>query len=117
MLSAHLLFFMEKIYDFMHFERISPFKMHKIIYFPTLPNIFRPVTQNTLIFYLASFGYFSYRQAQASVLEGVSKLHKLGVKTKRPEDYFAEMAKTDDHMKKVKKYFFLNKTLIFLYVE
>ena len=43
----------------------------------------------------------SYRQAQATVLQGVSKLHHLGVKTKRPEDYFAEMAKTDDHMKKV----------------
>ena len=40
-----------------------PFKMHKIIYFfqknikkkyvPTLPKIFRPVTLNTLNFYLA----------------------------------------------------------------
>ena len=51
---------------------------------------------------MTSIEFFSYRQAQASVLEGVSKLHKLGIKTKRPEDYFAEMAKTDDHMKKVK---------------
>ena len=45
----------------------------------------------------------SYRQAQATVLQGVSKLHKLGIKTKRPEDYFAEMAKSDDHMKKVSR--------------
>lgn len=44
---------------------------------------------------------FSYRQAQASVLEAIPQLHKLGVKTKRPEDYFAEMAKTDAHMKRV----------------
>ncbi|KAJ8311049.1 hypothetical protein KUTeg_011399, partial [Tegillarca granosa] len=26
-------------------------------------------------------------------------LHKLGIPTKRPEDYYAQMAKTDDHMK------------------
>lgn len=44
-----------------------------------------------------------YRQAQASVLEGIPRLHKLGVKTKRPEDYFAEMAKSDDHMKRVRE--------------
>lgn len=44
-----------------------------------------------------------YRQAQASVLVGLTKLHKLGIKTKRPEDYFAEMAKTDVHMKKVRE--------------
>jgi len=43
----------------------------------------------------------SYRQAQASVLLGIPKLHKLGIKTKRPDDFFAEMAKTDAHMKKV----------------
>jgi len=45
--------------------------------------------------------FSSYRQAQATVLEAVPRLHKLGIKTKRPEDYFAEMAKTDSHMKKV----------------
>lgn len=43
-----------------------------------------------------------YRQAQASVLEAVPKLHKLKVKTKRPEDYFAQMAKSDEHMKRVR---------------
>jgi len=43
-----------------------------------------------------------YRQAQASVLEGLAKLAKLSIPTKRPEDYFAEMAKSDEHMKKVR---------------
>lgn len=42
-----------------------------------------------------------YRQAQATVLEGFSKLEELGLPTVRPSDYFAEMAKSDDHMQKV----------------
>ncbi|KAL3867886.1 hypothetical protein ACJMK2_040732 [Sinanodonta woodiana] len=44
-----------------------------------------------------------YRQAQTTALEGLAKLHKLRIKTRRPEDYFAEMAKSDDHMKKVRE--------------
>ncbi|ESO88345.1 hypothetical protein LOTGIDRAFT_126319 [Lottia gigantea] len=44
-----------------------------------------------------------YRQAQSAVLEALPKLHKVGLKTKRPEDYFAEMAKSDDHMKRVRE--------------
>ncbi|XP_021365970.1 probable rRNA-processing protein EBP2 [Mizuhopecten yessoensis] len=44
-----------------------------------------------------------YRQAQATVLQGIQQLQKLGVKTKRPEDYFAQMAKSDDHMKMVRQ--------------
>lgn len=44
-----------------------------------------------------------HRQAQAAVAEGIKKLHALGVATKRPDDYFAEMAKTDEHMQKVRK--------------
>jgi len=43
-----------------------------------------------------------YRQAQATVLEGLKKLASLNIPTKRPEDYFAEMAKSDVHMKKVR---------------
>lgn len=43
-----------------------------------------------------------YRQAQAAVAEGIAKLHALGVPTKRPDDYFAEMAKSDEHMQKVR---------------
>jgi hypothetical protein len=31
------------------------------------------------------------------------RLKGFGVLTKRPEDYFAEMSKTDDHMKKVRE--------------
>lgn len=44
---------------------------------------------------------YSYRQAQATVLEALPLLNRLGVATKRPDDYFAEMAKTDQHMQKV----------------
>lgn len=32
---------------------------------------------------------------------GLKKLEELGIPTHRPEDYFAEMVKTDDHMRKV----------------
>lgn len=44
-----------------------------------------------------------HRQAQAAVVEGIKRLHDLGVVTKRPDDYFAEMAKTDDHMQRIRK--------------
>nr|CAG4643489.1 EOG090X0D84 [Ilyocryptus agilis] len=44
-----------------------------------------------------------YRQAQVAVIEGLARLKALGVPTKRPEDYFAQMAKSDDHMLKVKR--------------
>ncbi|KAG0725019.1 putative rRNA-processing protein EBP2 [Chionoecetes opilio] len=44
-----------------------------------------------------------YRQAQAAVLEGYRKLEDIGLPTVRPSDYFAEMAKSDDHMQKVRK--------------
>ncbi|KAI8773449.1 rRNA-processing protein EBP2 [Biomphalaria glabrata] len=43
-----------------------------------------------------------YRQAQATVLEGLAILRKLSIPTRRPDDYFAEMAKSDEHMKKVR---------------
>jgi len=42
-----------------------------------------------------------YRQGQEAVLKALPRLKELSVPTKRPEDYFAEMAKSDDHMKKV----------------
>lgn len=41
-----------------------------------------------------------YRQAQATVLEGYKKLEELDLPTVRPADYFAEMAKSDEHMQK-----------------
>lgn len=44
-----------------------------------------------------------YRQAQASVLEALPKLHAAGISTKRPDDYFAQMAKTDEHMQRVRQ--------------
>lgn len=43
-----------------------------------------------------------HRQAQTAVIEGIKRLHELGFKTKRPDDYFAEMSKTDEHMQKVR---------------
>lgn len=47
--------------------------------------------------------FIFYRQGQASVIEAMQRLHKAGVITKRPDDYFAEMAKSDDHMVKVRQ--------------
>jgi len=43
-----------------------------------------------------------YCQAQIAAKEALSKLRNLGVPTERPEDYFAEMLKTDAHMQKVR---------------
>jgi rRNA-processing protein EBP2 len=45
-----------------------------------------------------------YRQAQTAIKDGIKKLIELGIPTKRPDDYFAEMAKTDDHMQKIRKH-------------
>ena len=42
-----------------------------------------------------------HRQAQAAVLRGIAQLKECGIRTKRPDDYFAEMAKSDEHMHKV----------------
>ncbi|CAN0552646.1 unnamed protein product, partial [Ectocarpus sp. 8 AP-2014] len=43
-----------------------------------------------------------YRQAQAAVLEAIPRLHSMNIRTKRPVDYFAQMAKTDEHMNKIR---------------
>ncbi|XP_014276040.1 probable rRNA-processing protein EBP2 homolog [Halyomorpha halys] len=43
-----------------------------------------------------------YRQAQNAALKVLPKLKQLGLRTERPGDYFAEMAKSDQHMQKVK---------------
>ncbi|VDP89483.1 unnamed protein product [Echinostoma caproni] len=43
--------------------------------------------------------YF-YRIGQAAVLKAIPQMHALGVPTKRPADYFAEMVKSDEHMDK-----------------
>ena len=42
-------------------------------------------------------------QAQSAVIEGLQKLHDLNIPTERPVDYYAEMAKSDQHMKKIKE--------------
>jgi rRNA-processing protein EBP2 len=44
-----------------------------------------------------------YKQAQQAVITALEMLHSQGVKTKRPDDYFAQMAKSDDHMKRMKQ--------------
>jgi rRNA-processing protein EBP2 len=44
------------------------------------------------------------KQAELAVADSLPKLEKLKIKTKRPEDYFAEMAKSDEHMKRVREH-------------
>lgn len=44
-----------------------------------------------------------HRQAQAAVMEALPRIKSMGLATKRPDDYFAEMAKTDEHMQKVRQ--------------
>lgn len=44
-----------------------------------------------------------YCQAQVSAREALSKLSEMNVPTERPDDYFAEMAKTDVHMSKIRQ--------------
>ncbi|XP_061739643.1 probable rRNA-processing protein EBP2 [Nerophis ophidion] len=46
---------------------------------------------------------FFYRQAQATVLAALPLLKKHNISTKRPNDYFAEMAKSDQQMQKIRK--------------
>mmetsp|Transcript_10707 Transcript_10707/g.30431 ORF Transcript_10707/g.30431 Transcript_10707/m.30431 type:complete len:306 (-) Transcript_10707:35-952(-) len=45
---------------------------------------------------------FFYERALESANQVVKKLKKLGVPVKRPHDYYAEMVKSDEHMKKVR---------------
>jgi len=44
-----------------------------------------------------------YCQAQEALKEALGKLQCLGIATVRPEDYFAEMVKSDVHMQKVRR--------------
>lgn len=44
-----------------------------------------------------------HRQAQAAVVDAIARIKKLGIPTIRPDDYFAEMVKTDEHMHKVRE--------------
>ncbi|CAF2981902.1 unnamed protein product [Rotaria sp. Silwood2] len=45
-----------------------------------------------------------YRQAQAAVLESIPRLKAEKIATKRPDDYYAQMVKSDEHMKKIREY-------------
>jgi len=45
-----------------------------------------------------------YRQAQATVFEAIPRLRSANIATKRPDDFYAQMAKTDEHMKKIREY-------------
>ncbi|KAI8908307.1 eukaryotic rRNA processing protein EBP2-domain-containing protein, partial [Gorgonomyces haynaldii] len=44
-----------------------------------------------------------YEQALDSVKRGIEQMHKLGIKTERPQDYFAEMVKSDEHMQRIRE--------------
>lgn len=46
---------------------------------------------------------FSHRLAQAALLKGLPRLKAFNIPTKRPDDFLAEMAKTDAHMTKVRE--------------
>ena len=43
-----------------------------------------------------------YERALASAEAAVSKLKALGIPTRRPDDFYAEMVKSDEHMKRVR---------------
>ncbi|XP_057311380.1 probable rRNA-processing protein EBP2 [Hydractinia symbiolongicarpus] len=44
-----------------------------------------------------------YCQAQMAAKEALSRLRSLDIPTERPDDYFAEMVKTDVHMQKIRQ--------------
>ena len=43
-----------------------------------------------------------YERALASAEVAISKLKALGIPTRRPDDFYAEMVKSDEHMKRVR---------------
>ncbi|XP_072294421.1 probable rRNA-processing protein EBP2 [Eucyclogobius newberryi] len=55
---------------------------------------------------------FFYRQAQATVLQALPLLNKHGIATKRPDDYFAEMAKSDQQMQKIRQKLIAKQSII-----
>lgn len=46
---------------------------------------------------------FFLKQAEESVKVALIKMENTGIRTKRPEDYFAQMAKSDEHIKRVRE--------------
>lgn len=53
-----------------------------------------------------------HRQAQSAVMRGIKLLRKHNLPTHRPEDYFAEMFKSDEHMQKVRHALLQRKTAL-----
>lgn len=53
-----------------------------------------------------------HRQAQSAVMRGIELLRKHNIPTHRPEDYFAEMFKSDEHMQKVRHALLQRKTAL-----
>lgn len=53
-----------------------------------------------------------HRQAQSAVMCGIKLLQKNNIHTHRPEDYFAEMFKSDEHMQKVRHALLQRKTAL-----
>jgi rRNA-processing protein EBP2 len=53
-----------------------------------------------------------HRQAQSAVMRGIELLIKHNIPTHRPEDYFAEMFKSDEHMQKVRHSLLQRKTAL-----
>ena len=62
--------------------------------------IFLPYPRSNLNIVICSM--CSYNQGLSAVVEARDRLNELGVPYKRPTDYYAEMLKSDDHMRRVK---------------
>jgi biotin carboxylase len=65
------------------------------------------MTSAVLHSYFTPFGcstlhYRSYGQALAAMATARGELERQGVPHRRPDDYLAEMLKTDQHMQKVR---------------
>lgn len=44
-----------------------------------------------------------YKQSEVGTQQSIARLKSMNIPTERPEDYFAEMVKSDEHMKRVKE--------------
>lgn len=53
-----------------------------------------------------------YNQALGAVTKAFKRLHKMNITTKRPTDFFAEMAKSDSHMNKVREKLLTKQTAV-----
>lgn len=53
--------------------------------------------------YFSLFNFYSHKQATDGIKKAVEKLKAEKVPVDRPEDYFAEMVKSDRHMQRIRK--------------